>query len=147
MHRGASQLCTTPEAMSQAADTLSVRHRDLPKAVQLSIVTAHAGPQPRDWVPRHKCIQIQGLAQAEPGGCGVQNANVGGYQARGFVEVLAASQSVVSKKWFQGTADAVRQYLWLFDNAVRDGVEDFLILSGTGAPSRLQAGPAMSSEH
>ena len=60
----------------------------------------------------------------------MQNANVGGYQARGFVEVLAASQSVVSKKWFQGTADAVRQYLWLFDNAVRDGVEDFLILSG-----------------
>ena len=55
---------------------------------------------------------------------------MGGYQARGFVEVLAASQSVSSKKWFQGTADAVRQYLWLFDNAVRDGVEDFLILSG-----------------
>lgn len=31
----------------------------------------------------------------------------------------------------QGTADAVRQYMWLFDEAVRDGVEDFLILSGT----------------
>jgi glucose-1-phosphate adenylyltransferase len=30
----------------------------------------------------------------------------------------------------QGTADAVRQYMWLFDEAVRDGVEDFLILSG-----------------
>ena len=75
---------------------------------------------------------------------GVQNANVGGYQARGFVEVLAASQSVVSKKWFQGTADAVRQYLWLFDNAVRDGVEDFLILSGeygTAAWTRV-LGPA-----
>lgn len=31
---------------------------------------------------------------------------------------------------FQGTADAVRQYMWLFDEAVRDGVEDYLILSG-----------------
>ena len=37
-----------------------------------------------------------------------------------------------------GTADAVRQYLWLFDNAVRDGVEDFLILSGVGALRGLQ---------
>lgn len=58
------------------------------------------------------------------------NANVGGYTSRGFVEVLAASQSPSSTKWFQGTADAVRQYLWLFENAMRDGVEDFLILSG-----------------
>lgn len=46
------------------------------------------------------------------------------------MEVLAASQSPSSTKWFQGTADAVRQYLWLFENAMRDGVEDFLILSG-----------------
>lgn len=30
----------------------------------------------------------------------------------------------------QGTADAVRQYLWLFENTTRTGVEDFLILSG-----------------
>eukprot|EP00889_Picochlorum_renovo_P006232 jgi/Picre1/33262/NNA_008586.t1 len=58
------------------------------------------------------------------------NASVGGYTNRGFVEVLAASQTTSSKKWFQGTADAVRQYLWLFDEACRDGVEDFLILSG-----------------
>lgn len=29
-----------------------------------------------------------------------------------------------------GTADAVRQYMWLFEEAVNDGVEDFLILSG-----------------
>lgn len=58
------------------------------------------------------------------------NVNVGGYRSRGFVEVLAASQSVESKAWFQGTADAVRQYLWLFEEAVREGVEDYLILSG-----------------
>lgn len=58
------------------------------------------------------------------------NGTVGGYNNRGFVEVLAASQSPVRKEWFQGTADAVRQYMWLFDEAVRDGVEDFLILSG-----------------
>ena len=58
------------------------------------------------------------------------NVNVGGYQSKGFVEVLAASQSVTSKQWFQGTADAVRQYLWLFEESVREGVEDYLILSG-----------------
>ena len=58
------------------------------------------------------------------------NSNVGGYNSRGFVEVLAASQTPDSKKWFQGTADAVRQYMWLFEEACRDGVEDFLILSG-----------------
>ena len=56
--------------------------------------------------------------------------NVGGYNSRGFVEVLAASQTTTTKEWFQGTADAVRQYMWLFDEACRDGVEDFLILSG-----------------
>jgi glucose-1-phosphate adenylyltransferase len=60
----------------------------------------------------------------------LQNSSVGGYNTRGFVEVLAASQSTQNKNWFQGTADAVRQYMWLFEEAVRDGVEDFLILSG-----------------
>ena len=59
-----------------------------------------------------------------------QNGTVGGYNSRGFVEVLAASQSPARKEWFQGTADAVRQYMWLFEEAVRGGVEDFLILSG-----------------
>jgi Nucleotidyl transferase len=29
-----------------------------------------------------------------------------------------------------GTADAVRQYMWLFEDAVAEGVQDFLILSG-----------------
>ncbi len=55
---------------------------------------------------------------------------MGNYNSRGFVEVLAASQTVSNKKWFQGTADAVRQYMWLFEEACREGVEDFLILSG-----------------
>jgi len=48
------------------------------------------------------------------------------------VEVLAATQSPRSTAWFQGTADAVRQYIWLFENAMRNGVEDLLILSGEG---------------
>ena len=65
-----------------------------------------------------------------------QTSNVNSYSNRGFVEVLAASQSSVNKNWFQGTADAVRQYMWLFDEAVRDGVQDFLILSG-GCPNCL----------
>ncbi|KAE9614708.1 putative glucose-1-phosphate adenylyltransferase [Lupinus albus] len=34
---------------------------------------------------------------------------------RVFVEVLAAQQSPENPNWFQGTADAVRQYLWLFE--------------------------------
>ena len=55
---------------------------------------------------------------------------MGGYSSKGFVEVLAASQSPTGSRWFQGTADAVRQYLWLFEDAERNGVEDFLILSG-----------------
>jgi len=58
------------------------------------------------------------------------NANVGSYSNEGFVEVLAATQSPKSTAWFQGTADAVRQYLWLFENTTRTGVEDFIILSG-----------------
>ena len=62
--------------------------------------------------------------------CVLQNSNVGGYSSKGFVEVLAASQSPTGSRWFQGTADAVRQYLWLFEDAERSGVEDFLILSG-----------------
>jgi glucose-1-phosphate adenylyltransferase len=56
--------------------------------------------------------------------------NVGSFASRGFVEVLAASQTPVNPNWFQGTADAVRQYMWLFEEAMQDGVEDFLILSG-----------------
>ena len=42
------------------------------------------------------------------------NSNVGSYTRQGFVEVLAAQQSPENPDWFQGTADAVRQYLWLF---------------------------------
>jgi ADP-glucose pyrophosphorylase len=66
----------------------------------------------------------------------MQNSSVGAYTSRGFVEVLAASQSNVRKEWFQGTADAVRQYMWLFEEAMRDGVQDFLILSGEAAAER-----------
>lgn len=45
----------------------------------------------------------------------------------GFVEVLAAQQTPSSTNWFQGTADAVRQYLWLLEEW---DVEEYLILSG-----------------
>ena len=65
---------------------------------------------------------------------------MGGYNSRGFVEVLAASQSSANKSWFQGTADAVRQYMWLFEEAVREGVEDFLILSGEWAGRGVERG-------
>ena len=45
----------------------------------------------------------------------------------GFVEVLAAQQTKENPNWFQGTADAVRQYLWLFKDW---DVDEYLILSG-----------------
>ncbi|WP_299414052.1 glucose-1-phosphate adenylyltransferase [Acaryochloris sp. IP29b_bin.148] len=46
----------------------------------------------------------------------------------GFAEVLAAQQTPENPNWFQGTADAVRQYIWLLSEW-RD-VDEFLILSG-----------------
>ncbi|MDZ8185077.1 MAG: glucose-1-phosphate adenylyltransferase [Nostoc sp. ChiSLP02] len=45
----------------------------------------------------------------------------------GFVEVLAAQQTPENPNWFQGTADAVRQYLWLLEEW---DVDEYLILSG-----------------
>ncbi|KAG1364289.1 putative Glucose-1-phosphate adenylyltransferase small subunit 1, chloroplastic [Cocos nucifera] len=54
-------------------------------------------------------------------------SNMGGYNNEGFVEVLAAQQSPENPNWFQGTADAVRQYLWLFEE---HNVMEFLILAG-----------------
>lgn len=45
----------------------------------------------------------------------------------GFVEVLAAQQTPENPSWFQGTADAVRKYLWLLEDFDMD---EFLILSG-----------------
>ena len=55
------------------------------------------------------------------------NSNVGVGNRQGFVEVLAAQQSPINKDWFQGTADAVRQYLWLFGESKCD---EYIILSG-----------------
>jgi len=53
--------------------------------------------------------------------------SLGGAYSDGFVEVLAAQQSPTNPDWFQGTADAVRQYIWLFEEA---RCEEFLILAG-----------------
>nr|CAB3456749.1 unnamed protein product [Digitaria exilis] len=53
--------------------------------------------------------------------------NISGYKNEGFVEVLAAQQSPENPNWFQGTADAVRQYMWLFEE---HNVMEFLILAG-----------------
>jgi glucose-1-phosphate adenylyltransferase len=46
----------------------------------------------------------------------------------GFVEVLAAQQTPENPNWFQGTADAVRQYLWMLTAWTE--IDEFLILSG-----------------
>ncbi|KAJ3698292.1 hypothetical protein LUZ61_001997 [Rhynchospora tenuis] len=55
------------------------------------------------------------------------SSNMGGYKDEGFVEVLAAQQSPENPNWFQGTADAVRQYLWLFEE---HNIMEFLVLAG-----------------
>ncbi|MGD1906253.1 MAG: glucose-1-phosphate adenylyltransferase [Leptolyngbyaceae cyanobacterium] len=47
--------------------------------------------------------------------------------SEGFVEVLAAQQTPDSPCWVQGSADAVRKYLWIFESW---DVDEFLILSG-----------------
>jgi glucose-1-phosphate adenylyltransferase len=48
--------------------------------------------------------------------------------SQGFVEVLAAMQTSEDPSWFEGTADAVRKYLWLFEEW--EDVDQYLILSG-----------------
>ncbi|KAJ7529202.1 hypothetical protein O6H91_15G037400 [Diphasiastrum complanatum] len=55
------------------------------------------------------------------------SCNMGGYRSEGFVEILAAEQSRENPHWFQGTADAVRQYLWLFEE---QPIMEYLILAG-----------------
>ena len=47
--------------------------------------------------------------------------------SEGFVEILAAQQTPERSDWFQGTADAVRQYLQSFKELK---VSEYLILSG-----------------
>nr|QUP51982.1 ADP-glucose pyrophosphorylase large subunit 1 [Eleocharis dulcis] len=50
----------------------------------------------------------------------------------GFVEVLAATQSSGEKgmNWFRGTADAVRQFIWMFEDQKMKDVQNILILYG-----------------
>jgi glucose-1-phosphate adenylyltransferase len=48
----------------------------------------------------------------------------------GFVEVLAAAQTPQADSWFRGTADAVRQYTWIFEDIKNRTIDDLLILAG-----------------
>lgn len=52
--------------------------------------------------------------------------NFSGFR-EGFVEVLSAQQTADNERWFQGTADAVRQYINLMDEW---DVDEYIILSG-----------------
>ena len=56
-----------------------------------------------------------------------QTYNLSNSFGGGFVEVLAAQQTPDSPTWFEGTADAVRKYQWLFQEW---DVDEYLILSG-----------------
>jgi len=64
------------------------------------------------------------LARAYNMGSGVR------FGGEGFVEVLAATQTPTDGTWFQGTADAVRQYTWLLSDIKNRVIEDVVILSG-----------------
>tara|TARA_B100000902_G_scaffold396951_1_gene459291 strand:- start:383 stop:1942 length:1560 start_codon:yes stop_codon:yes gene_type:complete len=55
------------------------------------------------------------------------DTNIGSFLTKGFVEVLAAQQSPSNESWFRGTADAVRQYHWIFEET---GCDEYIILSG-----------------
>lgn len=68
-------------------------------------------------------------ADTNPPPLPAQNSNVGSYTRTGFVEVLAAQQSPDNPDWFQGTADAVRQYLWLFKARTGEARRSFLLPS------------------
>ena len=83
------------------------------------------------------CVpRMRGLPQARSPRTGAslcRTYNVGSgvrFGGDGFVEVLAATQTPTDKEWFQGTADAVRQYAWLFEDIKNRVVEDIIILSG-----------------
>ena len=56
-----------------------------------------------------------------------QTYNLSAPFGQGFVEVLAAQQTPETPSWFEGTADAVRKYQWLFQEW---DVDEYLILSG-----------------
>ena len=56
-----------------------------------------------------------------------QSYNLSAGFGQGFVEVLAAQQTPDSPSWFEGTADAVRKYQWIFQEW---DVDHYLILSG-----------------
>lgn len=60
------------------------------------------------------------------------NQGAGGarFGGDGFVEVLAASQTPTDTAWFQGTADAVRQYAWMLEDNKNRMVRDVVVLSG-----------------
>jgi glucose-1-phosphate adenylyltransferase len=48
----------------------------------------------------------------------------------GSAQVLSATQTPTDKEWFQGTADAVRQYCWVLEDIKNRPIEDIVILSG-----------------
>ena len=86
-------------------------------------------------IPISNCInseiqRIYVLTQFNSASLNRHIARTYGYGAgfsQGFVEVLAAQQTPESPSWFEGTADAVRKYLWLF---AEWDVDQYLILSG-----------------
>ncbi len=62
---------------------------------------------------------------------------------KGFVEILAAQQTLASSDWYQGTADAVRQNLRYIQ---QPGIENVLILSGDQL-YRMNFGEMLETHH
>ncbi|CAL5395499.1 unnamed protein product [Camellia sinensis] len=48
----------------------------------------------------------------------------------GYVKVSTQTPGKEGKRWFQGTADTVRQFHWLFEDERSKDIEDVVILSG-----------------
>lgn len=51
------------------------------------------------------------------------------YRVDSFMEILAAQQTPSGTSWFQGTADAIRQFSWLLDDSKNRSVEHVVILA------------------
>jgi ADP-glucose pyrophosphorylase len=58
------------------------------------------------------------------------NAHCQHARAHAAHAIGTAHQTPTDKEWFQGTADAVRQYAWLLTDTKNRGIEDVVILSG-----------------
>ncbi|KAK4282648.1 hypothetical protein QN277_014002 [Acacia crassicarpa] len=134
-----SAVCTLADVADNFMALQSPIHRQLeldPKTVASIILGGGAGTRLFPLTQRRAkpAVPIGGCYRLSLNSHIAQTYNLGSgiHFGGGFVEVLAATQTPgeSGKKWFQGTADAVRQFLWLFEEAEHRNIENVLILCG-----------------